>query len=62
MHRMIMEEVCFHEFFSCQVPAGDSCVPIYHEVCKKCKWDKTKGQIMPDDIWKNWVEPQLKEV
>lgn len=50
-----------HEFFKCQVPAGDSCEPIYHEVCRICRFDKNKGMQMPDRIWNGWAIQQLKE-
>ena len=53
---------CRHEFFKCQVPAGDSCVAIYHDVCRKCRWDKRKGIYMPVDIWKGWALPQLEKL
>ena len=56
------EPACEHEFFRCQVPAGDSCVGIYHQVCKKCHWDQTKGVFMPDEIWRGWAVPQLEEM
>jgi len=53
---------CDHEFFKCQVPASDSCVAIYHQVCRKCRWDKRKGIIMPPDIWRDWAVPQLEKL
>lgn len=53
---------CDHEFFKCQVPAGDSCVAIYHQVCRKCRWDKNKGIFMPVDIWRGWAVPQLEKL
>ena len=53
---------CDHEFFKCQVPAGDSCVAIYHDVCRKCRWDKRKGIYMPADIWEGWALPQLEKL
>lgn len=56
----IRKMFCKHVFFECQVPAGDSCVAIYHQVCIKCRWDKTKGVIMPDEIWRGWAVPQLE--
>ena len=49
------EPDCKHEFFKCQVPAGDSCQPIYHQVCRLCHWDETKGCIMPDEVWNGWA-------
>lgn len=52
---------CEHEFFTCQVPAGDSCQPIYHQVCRKCRWDETKGIVMPMHIWHAYAVPQLEE-
>lgn len=56
------DEHCCHEFFKCQVPAGDSCVAIYHQVCRKCRWDKRKGIFMPPDIWRGWALPQLEKL
>lgn len=53
---------CDHEFFRCQVPASDSCVAIYHQVCRKCRWDKNKGIFMPLDIWRGWAVPQLEKL
>jgi len=53
---------CTHEFFECQVPAGDSCVPIYHQVCKKCHWDNTKKIIMPENIWNGYAVEQLEKL
>lgn len=50
-----------HQFFSCQVPTSDSCVAIYHKVCKVCRWDETKGIVMPDRIWKGWAVRQLEK-
>ncbi len=50
---------CKHQFFKCQVPAGDSCVAIYHDVCMECRWDLKKGCTMPDNIWQGWAVPQL---
>lgn len=58
----IQAETCQHDFFECQVPAGDSCVAIYHKVCKLCRWDKTKGIFMPDEIWDKFARRQLKEL
>ena len=55
------EPDCVHEFFLCHVPAGDSCVPIYHKVCKKCRWDESKGQIMPTEIWKTWGRTSIEK-
>ena len=51
-----------HEFFKCQVPAGDSCVAIYHQVCRKCRWDENKGIFMPPNIWRGWAVPQLEKL
>ena len=56
------ESYCDHEFFKCQVPAGDSCVAIYHQVCRKCRWDERKGIYMPLDIWQGWAVPQLEKL
>ena len=53
---------CDHEFFKCQVPGGDSCVAIYHQVCRKCRWDKRKGIFMPPNIWHGWALPQLEKL
>ena len=53
---------CHHEFFKCQVPAGDSCVAIYHQVCKKCRWDENKGIFVPPNIWRGWALPQLEKL
>ena len=55
-----IEPNCQHEFFKCQVPAGDSCVPIYHQVCKLCHWDNTKKIVMPDEIWSGYAMKQLE--
>ena len=56
------EEIeCTHDFFKCQVPAGDSCVAIYHQVCAICRWDDTKGIIMPNEIWQGWAVPQIEK-
>ena len=51
----VIEPECQHEFFRCQVPSGDSCQPIYNEVCKLCHWDKTRGCIVPDSVWREWA-------
>lgn len=56
------EPACEHEFFQCQVPASDTCVPIYHWVCKKCHWDQAKGMFMPEGIWRGYAVPQLEEM
>ena len=56
------EPACEHEFFQCQVPASDTCVPIYHWVCKKCRWDETRKMFMPPDIWRDWAVPQLEKM
>ena len=53
---------CHHEFFKCQVPAGDSCVAIYHDVCRKCRWDENKGIFMPPNIWRGWAASQLEKL
>lgn len=50
---------CEHSFFKCQVPAPDSCVAIYHQVCRLCRWDETRGVYMPPDIWQGWALRQL---
>lgn len=60
--RNTIEPECEHTFFDCQVPAGDSCVGIFHQVCSKCRWDTRKGIVMPDAIWIGWAVPQIERL
>lgn len=59
-------KACVHSFFLCQVPSGDSCQPIYHKVCRKCRYDETESIIenaprsIPHTIWIEWAIPQIK--
>jgi hypothetical protein len=59
IRRVKRKSSCDHDFFKCQVPSGDSCVPIYHQVCRKCRWDETKGIVMPVWAWDGWARPQM---
>ncbi len=55
-----MRKLCnnhlFHPFL---VTAGDSCVPIYHSICIVCRYDKTKKCFVPDNIWHDFILPQI---
>jgi hypothetical protein len=59
---LLRKRHCHHKFFKCQVPASDSCVAIYHQVCRKCRWDENKGIFMPLHIWRGWAVPQLEKL
>lgn len=54
--------MCDHNFVKFRVPSGDSCVPIYHNICTKCRWDDTKECYVPDYIWTEWIEPQILDM
>jgi hypothetical protein len=51
-----------HDWFDCQVPAGDSCQPIFHQVCRKCRWDAGTSFFMSGATWSEWAVPQLRKL
>jgi hypothetical protein len=52
---------CVHDFFKFQVPTSDPCRPVFHQVCKKCRWDADKVMFMADRVWDGWAVPQLEK-
>jgi len=56
-----MIKKCLHNFRDFQVPAGDSCMPIYHGICIHCGWDRTKKYYVPNNIWAEWIIPQMHD-
>ena len=55
------EPVCEHEFFKCRIPPGAGGGAISHWVCKKCRWDESNKAFVSDEIWHEWIVPQLEK-